>query len=152
MEDLIEKHMPLVASIVNSFHPKNQAERENYLQAGRIGLWKALQNFNPAKGNVLSTYAWNPIRWEIMQEIRLAKKSKETISLNEDWTGSCVKESSSSFWEFIPPTLTSLEDTVIQLRLEGYNFQEISSKLNCPRSRIRTIFNSATEKIRVTNE
>ena len=51
MEDLIEKNMGLVASIVNSFQPKDQTEREDYLQAGRIGLWKALQKFNPDKGS-----------------------------------------------------------------------------------------------------
>ena len=82
MEDLIEKNMGLVASIVNSFHPNDQTEREDYLQAGRIGLWKALKNFNPAKGNVLSTYAWNPIRWEIIKEIKIMKRKKDHIDLS----------------------------------------------------------------------
>ena len=42
MDDLIEKHMGLVVSVVNSFRPRNSTEREDYVQAGRIGLWKAL--------------------------------------------------------------------------------------------------------------
>ena len=67
MDDLIEKNMGLVVSVVNSFKPRNQTEREDYVQAGRIGLWKALKKYDRSKGAVLSTYAWNPIRWEIIK-------------------------------------------------------------------------------------
>ena len=68
MDDIIEKNMGLVASVVKSFKPKNHVEKEDYMQAGRIGLWKALKKHDPSKA-ALSTYAWNPIRWEIIKEI-----------------------------------------------------------------------------------
>ena len=152
MEDLIEKHMGLVLYVVNRFNPKNHMEKDAYIQAGRIGLWKALTKFSEKGGSKFAPYAWNPIRWEIIKEIRLSKKSDETTNLNDDWAGNYVADSESSFWECVPSTLTPLEDKVIQLRLEGYNFQEIASQLSCNRSRIRKIFNSAVEKIRVTNE
>ena len=42
MEELIEKNMGLVLSIVNKFNPRNQTEKEDYIQAGRIGLWNCL--------------------------------------------------------------------------------------------------------------
>ena len=42
MEELIEKNMGLVLSIVNKFNPRNQTEKDDYIQAGRIGLWKAI--------------------------------------------------------------------------------------------------------------
>ena len=45
MKDLVEENMGLVISIVNRFNPKNLTEREDYIQAGRIGLWKALEKF-----------------------------------------------------------------------------------------------------------
>ena len=45
MQDLIEENMGLVIAIVNRFNPKNSLERERYIQAGRIGLWKALDKF-----------------------------------------------------------------------------------------------------------
>ena len=47
MDDLIEKNMGLVVSVVNSFKPQNYTERDDYIQAGRIGLWKALRKYNP---------------------------------------------------------------------------------------------------------
>ena len=153
MEKLIENNMGLVMSIVNSFHPKDQTERDDYLQAGRIGLWKALKKFNPAQGNVLSTYAWNPIRWEIIKEIRTSKAKYNAISVDECNQYTDIQEDSNAiaFWELLPSTLTQTESKIIELRLEGYNFKEISSKLNRHRSQIKKIYYSAIGKIRETN-
>jgi DNA-directed RNA polymerase specialized sigma subunit len=50
MEDKIEANMGLVVSVVNSFNPKSDEERDEYIQAGRIGLWKALQKYDPNRG------------------------------------------------------------------------------------------------------
>ena len=80
MDDLIERHMGLVVSVVNSFHPKGAVEKEDYIQAGRIGLWKALEKHDPQK-SALSTYAWNPIRWEIIKEIKSIKADRYCLLL-----------------------------------------------------------------------
>ena len=156
MEELIEKNMGLVMSIVNSFHPKDQTEREDYLQAGRIGLWKALRKFNPAKGNVLSTYAWNPIRWEIIKEIRskggkitpFSLSGNDCINSHEPHT---LPKTEMLFWEYLPSNLNTIESHIIYLRLQGYNFKEISSKLDHNRSNIKKMYQSAINKIRETN-
>ena len=156
MEKLIENNMGLVMSIVNSFHPKAQTERDDYLQAGRIGLWKALKKFNPAQGNVLSTYAWNPIRWEIIKEIRSKTGKAATFNFS---THDCIDsheppvlpKTEVVFWEYLPSNLNRLESNIIQLRLQGYNFKEISSKLDCNRSSIKKMYQSALDKIRETN-
>ena len=150
MEELIEKNMGLVLTIVNRFNPKNQTEKEDYIQAGRIGLWKALKNFNPAKGNVLSTYAWNPIRWEIIKEIRLIKNKYDSVNIEEHQHHGPLN-SLTPFWEFIPSNLTGRESKVIQLKLEGYNLKEISSKLDCNRSHTKKTLQSAVSKIKETN-
>ena len=82
MEDLIEKNMGLVLKIVNRFNPRTQTDRDAYIQAGRIGLWKALLKFSKHGGSKFSPYAWNPIKWEIIKEIRsiAPKKDSRTIS------------------------------------------------------------------------
>ena len=145
MEDLIEKNMGLVASIVNSFHPKDQTEREDYLQAGRIGLWKALKNFNPAKGKVLSTYAWNPIRWEIIKEIKLMKKKKDHVDISAANVPAYIEKE--KFWEYLPP-LTEEEREVLDLRLMEYRFHEICNKLGKSSNYIKKLFHSAIAKIK----
>lgn len=145
MEDLIEKNMGLVASIVNSFNPKDQTEREDYLQAGRIGLWKALKNFNPAKGNVLSTYAWNPIRWEIIKEIKIMKRKKDHIDLSSINMPAYIEKE--KFWEYLPE-LTDEEKMVLDLRLMEYRFHEICTKMGKSNTYIKKLFYSAIEKIK----
>ena len=152
MRDLVEENMGLVISIVNRFNPKNTTEREDFIQAGRIGLWKATEKFCESRGTKFSPYAWNPIRWEIMKEIRSAMKRKH-VSLNlddEDNLGEYF--SPQSFWELVPASLTEDERAVITLRLEGHNFKEMAEKLERNRSSVKKIFNSAIKKIRDNNE
>ena len=76
MQDLIEENMGLVVSVVESFRPQSSQERDTFIQAGRIGLWKALKKYDASKGAALSTFAWNPIRWEIIKEIKSTSKNK----------------------------------------------------------------------------
>ena len=145
MEDLIEKNMGLVASIVNSFQPKDQTEREDYLQAGRIGLWKALQKFNPDKGSKFSPYAWNPIRWEIIKEIKMMKRKKDHIDLSSVHVPAYIEKE--KFWEYLPD-LTDEERMVLDLRLMEYRFHEICTKMGKSNTYIKKLFYSAVEKIK----
>ena len=145
MEDLIEKNMGLVASIVNSFHPKDQTEREDYLQAGRIGLWKALKNFNPTKGSKFSPYAWNPIRWEIIKEIKIMKRKKDHIDLSSINVPAYIEKE--KFWEYLPE-LTDEEKMVLDLRLMEYRFHEICPHMGKSNNYIKKLFYSAIEKIK----
>jgi len=148
MEDLIEQNMGLVLTIVNRFNPQTPHDKDAYIQAGRIGLWKAITKFSKNGGSKFSPYAWNPITWEIIKEIRtLTSKSYVKI---DDYTHPKIYPSV-PFWELIPTTLTSPELEIIELRLAGYNFKEIATKLKCPRSHIKKHFNAAIQKIREVN-
>ena len=152
MKDLVEENMGLVISIVNRFNPKNTTERDDFIQAGRIGLWKAIDKFCEDRGSKFSPYAWNPIRWEIMKEIRSSMKHKH-LPLNlddDDSMGSYLPEE--SFWELMPSNLIDEEMKVIKLRLDGNNFKEIAEKMDCNRASVKRLFNSAVKKIRDNNE
>ena len=152
MRDLVEENMGLVISIVNRFNPKNTTERDDFIQAGRIGLWKAIDKFCETRGSKFSPYAWNPIRWEIMKEIRSSMKHKH-VPLNMDDDDSLgTYTDSESFWELIPSSLTEEEREIIRLRLEGNNYKEISMSLGCSRALVKKQFNSAIKKIRDNNE
>ena len=137
MEDLIEQNMGLVLTIVNRFNPQTHQDKEAYIQAGRIGLWKALSKFSKHKGSKFSPYAWNPITWEIIKEIRtLTPKHKFVQSDNYGLLQDCHP---SPFWELLPPNLTSPELQIIELRREGHNFKEIANKLSRSRSDIKKV-------------
>ena len=45
-QQLILENMGLVVSLARSFNPKNNQELEEYIQSGRIGLWKAIKKYD----------------------------------------------------------------------------------------------------------
>lgn len=149
MEDLIEQNMGLVLTIVNRFNPKSHHDKEAYIQAGRIGLWKALTKFSKNKGSKFSPYAWNPITWEIIKEIRTLTPKHKFVQGGNYGLPESYRQS--PFWELLPPTLTSPELQIIELRLEGHNFKEIANKLNRSRSDIKKNFQAAIKKIKEVN-
>ena len=161
MEDLIEKNMGLVLKIVNRFNPRTQTDRDAYIQAGRIGLWKALLKFSKHGGSKFSPYAWNPIKWEIIKEIRSIAPKQNSLSMSSfsvlatsdspDYYNTEENHSHEPFWEMVPPTLTSLESQIIELKLEGYNVKEMSTKLQRNRANIKKNYQSAIGKIREVN-
>ncbi len=61
---------------------------EEALQAGRIGLWHALQGYDPARGTAFSTYAWVAIYRRIHR--RAQELSQETEVLLAEIAGSWV--------------------------------------------------------------
>ncbi len=44
------------------------------VQAGRIGLWRAILGFDPQQGLAFSTYAWPAIMHHIWREVKLAER------------------------------------------------------------------------------
>jgi RNA polymerase sigma factor (sigma-70 family) len=44
------------------------------LQAGRIGLWRAILGFDPERGYAFSTYAWTSIMHHVWREVKLAER------------------------------------------------------------------------------
>lgn len=149
MQDLIEKNMGLVISVVESFRPRNPEERDTYVQAGRIGLWKALKKYDSNKGAALSTFAWNPIRWEIIKEIKTISKNKaQSISQ----MSSFCYEHKSDFSELYPTSLTEEESFIMDLRRFGYKLREICDIIGRGRSYVKKTLYKATSKIREAND
>jgi len=141
---MIEENMPLVASIVNSFNPKNYTERQDLIDAGRIGLWKAIEKLDTTKGKI-ATFAWGPIRWAIMKELR-KKRLIPIENLNPQ-----ARARIEDLWEYIPETITSDEMKILELRLEGYKFKEIGGILDTHFSTVKSRYYKALGKIRKGN-
>jgi len=45
------------------------------LQAGRIGLWRAIVGYDPQRGTAFSTYAWICIMHHVWREVKLAERA-----------------------------------------------------------------------------
>lgn len=46
------------------------------IQAGRIGLWRAILHFDPQHGTAFSTYAWTCIMHRVWREVKLAERAQ----------------------------------------------------------------------------
>ena len=149
MQDLIEQNMGLVVSVVESFRPKSSEERDSFIQAGRIGLWKALEKYDPTKGAALSTFAWNPIRWEIIKEIKTVSKNK---CYSISGMSNVSYENKNDFSELYPTNLTEEEAFIIDLRRCGYKLREICDIIGRGRSYIKKTVYRAISKIRDAND
>ena len=80
-EKLVQHNLRLVAHIVKKY---NQAgEAEDFIGVGSLGLIKAIETYKSNVGTQFSTYAARCIENEILMLIRLNKKHKNTISLED---------------------------------------------------------------------
>jgi RNA polymerase sigma factor (sigma-70 family) len=73
LERLMAAHEALVHTVV-----RRQAlgclSYGEAVQAGRIGLWRAILGFDPQHGLAFSTYAWPAIMHHIWREVKLAER------------------------------------------------------------------------------
>lgn len=78
---LINHNLRLVAHIVKKY--SGAGEADDLLSVGSIGLIKAINSFEYEKGTQLSTYAARCIENEILMLLRVNKKHKNIVSLQE---------------------------------------------------------------------
>ena len=160
-EQLILANMGLVVSLARSFKPKDALELDDYIQSGRIGLWKAIQKHNPKRG-ALSTIAWYYIRWEIIRNMPKSRRLKEQelkfVNFTDlSYAAIAPGKTEGKNYEMIlgelePNNLTAKERRVLRLRICGYTMQEIGEHFGHSRGWANEKFKSATKKVRDANQ
>ena len=79
---LVEHNLRLVAHIVKKYCT-NVNDQDDLISIGTIGLIKAVNTFDGAKGIKLATYASKCIENEVLMYFRSQRKSSQDISINE---------------------------------------------------------------------
>lgn len=79
---LIEHNLRLVAHIVKKYD-NTRLENDDLISIGTVGLIKAINTFDMAKGVKLATYSARCIENEILMQLRAMKKNRDDISLEE---------------------------------------------------------------------
>ena len=79
---LIERNLRLVVFIARRFE-NTGVNLEDLISIGTIGLIKAVNTFDGAKGIKLATYASKCIDNEVLMYFRSLKKSAQDVSINE---------------------------------------------------------------------
>ena len=71
LNQLMARHDGLVQAVVRQ-QVLGELSFEEALQAGRIGLWRAILRFDPERGFAFSTYAWPAIKHHIWRAVKMA--------------------------------------------------------------------------------
>lgn len=172
---LIEHNMRLVAHIIKKYAFTDK-EMDDLLSIGTIGLIKAVNTFNPDRGNKLSSYAAKCIDNEILMLLRSEKKRNREVSLYEpigtDKEGNeinlmdviemdereisemvAMKEDLKKLYEAYESCLSDKEKKVIRFRYglfgnDEYTQREIAKALGISRSYVSRIEKGALAKMK----
>lgn len=69
--DLLREYTPFAMTVASKFSGGQPAWRRSEIrQSALIGLWKAIENYDPGRGASLKTYAGIRIKGEIVDEMR----------------------------------------------------------------------------------
>ena len=164
--------------MLKKYYSQN-ADQDDLISIGTIGLIKGISSFNPAKGARLATYAARCIENEILMHFRSQKKLQGDISLSEsiesDRDGNSLqlmdvigmddtmledlydRDSALRLRRLVKECLTQRESEVIRLRygLGGtvpLTQREIASTFGISRSYVSRIEKRALEKLRAELE
>ena len=156
-EIIYEKYKPLISKIAKKFYDANcnncGLELNDLIQEGMLGLNSAINHYNENKDIMFYTFAKTCIERRIISAIISSKRLKhkilnDSISLEINQNDSCVNlEYLFSDSDFNPETividideqknlitktkerLTSLENQVFELKLDGFEYKEIAKLL-----------------------
>ncbi len=153
LNNLIISFEPLIKNIVNS-KSKNVLgfDMEDAMQEGRVGFLKAINSFDKNRNAKFSTFAKKVVENEILSYIR--NVTSKTNSLNiygvsldnidenmEDTSFQAIDEKSpetkileeeqlNKLLSDIKENLSDLENTILNLKLDGFSYAEIASYVN----------------------
>lgn len=153
---LIEKYKGLILGIIKEYISNAQIkglEISDLYQEGLLGLLNAIKSFSEVKDTTFYTYALTCIKASIISEIRRTLTQKNKV-LNESYSlDNILEESEKNFYELfkderqdpnikminafefeelvnnIKSKLSKSEIYIFELKLQGYNNQEISKIL-----------------------
>lgn len=175
---LIERNLRLVAHIMKKYYTTD-ADQEDLISIGTIGLIKGITTFDVSKGARLATYAARCVENEILMHFRAQRKSAQDVSLSDyietgsdgaalslmdvvsdDWDlleQVSTRESVRQLREAIETCLTDQERQVVVLRygLKGNAPQrqrEVAQSCGVSRSYVSRIEKRALEKLRTALE
>lgn len=142
LEELLAKHRGLIVSQAVSFC-RNSDDLEDYISIGTIAFIKAYKNYNPETSQ-FSTYIVSCIR----NAFRKYSKKEEKRYFKRT---SMSYIDSEQLWESLPENITEGERIIIELKYEGYSYQEMSDITGYTQKELHKIINKLFKRIRESN-
>lgn len=171
-EYLLKKYSPLVKKSIRTLYLIG-ADTEDLSQEGMIGLFKAIQNYQPDNSASFYTYAKICIDHQIYSAIKASNRKKhsplnsyisfysrtseeESRLINNLEAGSdsnpehiiLDRENMSRIEELLEESLSKLEKKVLHLFLDGKTYSDIAFNLNKPVKSIDNAIQRIRDKVK----
>jgi len=141
------EYQDLILEIAKPLHSKNSIyDLEDLVQVGYIGVIKALQNFDKELDTDLNKFMRLSIKNEINRFISRFKEEFKHKQKNID-LDKLISKHVKEFNTLNLQKLTSLEQSIIVLKCEGYTRKEICDLKSLTKNEYYSIFLSAIGKI-----
>lgn len=140
-EEVLEQYEPMIYACIRKLRIyKNHSE---FVQAGRVGLWKAFQRYDRGRGD-FAPFAYSSIYGSILDELKKSYANEQQVvptetDVLERIIG--VKEEVVTLEESVIKALSQLkpsEQHLIQLLfIEGYSLDEVASQMGMTKESLK---------------
>lgn len=157
LNQLMACHDGLVQAVVRQ-QVLGELPFEEALQAGRIGLWRAILGFDPERGFAFSTYAWPCIKHRIWRAVKVYGRDDRTrVSFDSlevpdpavVWERKAIQRALLSMVDRLPPRLAYV--VVARYGLEGHTpflYRQIGAALGLTKQRAHQLHTEALVRLR----
>jgi RNA polymerase sigma factor (sigma-70 family) len=124
---------------------------EEALQAGRIGLWRAILGFDPSRGFAFSSYAWVSIKHHIWQAVKADGRFHQAPCSQLEapdpavvWEEDLVRQTLLAMVDRLPPRLAYV--VIARYGMNGHApffYRQIGAALNLTGERARQLHTEA---------
>ena len=157
LNQLMTRHDGLVQTVVRQ-QVLAELPFEEALQAGRIGLWRAILGFDPSRGFAFSTYAWVSIKHHIWQAVKAYGRGNQhrdpfqRLGMPDPaviWEAKAVRRALLVMVDRLPPRLGYV--IIARYGLNGHApffYRQIGAALNLTGERARQLHTEALVRLR----
>jgi RNA polymerase sigma factor (sigma-70 family) len=157
LNQLMARHDGLVWAVVRQ-QVLGELPFEEALQAGRIGLWRAILGFDPSRGFAFSTYAWPGIKHHIWRAVKAYGRLQgnhaplqqpEAPDPAAVWEAEAIREALQAMIGRLPPRLEYV--VVARYGLSGHApsfYRQIGAALGLTGERARQLHTEALVRLR----
>lgn len=172
--ELIGRYRSVVKTQASMYYMEG-ADREDLVQEGMIGFFRAIQNYDEEKGASFATFAAMCVKRQMISAVKSASRHKHeplnrSVSLSgtfpEKYGGKVsleetlentrsddpeksvlIAEEMDMLEKNIRELFSDLERQVLSLRIEGRSYDEIAEKLDCTNKAVDNAIRRAKNKL-----
>ncbi len=163
-DEIFSEKITTIEMIASKYCCNNQSEKDDLIQEGLIGLIAAIENFDENRNCSFDTYSNKCIKNKMLSYIYKQNKRNEiyevdfydiaekllktsnALSSEEIFLGN---EAKNELEKFIVENLSNLEYKVLNLKMRGYSYKEISFLLTKSEKTIDRALQRSRKKILV---